>query len=156
MHEEGLGAPQNYAEAVKWYRLAVETTYTILAGIATRKGNRKRLPSIAAWRVIQNGPSPERLMKCANTCRLFWQPAKPSRTPEKAAEFNSALSAMEEHGWANLVGAIRRILAGERNRDALCDKLDLEDSMIVETILEALENPAILQEMLPADMEASA
>ena len=78
------------------------------------------------------------------------------QNPEKAAEFDSVLSAMEEHGWTNLVGAIRRILAGERNRDALCDKLDLEDAMIVETILEALENPAILQDMLPADEGASA
>ena len=79
-----------------------------------------------------------------------------TQDPEKAGEFDSELSAMEEHGWTNLVGAIRRILAGERTRDALCDKLDLEDFMIVETILEALENPAILQEMLPAGEGASA
>jgi tetratricopeptide (TPR) repeat protein len=78
------------------------------------------------------------------------------QNPEKAAEFDSVLSAGEEHGWTNLVAAIRRILAGERNRDALCDKLDMEDSMIVATILDALENPAILQNMLSADMEASA
>ena len=75
------------------------------------------------------------------------------QNPEEAAEFDSILSAMEEEGWTNLVGAIRRILAGKRNRDALCDKLDIEDTMIVETILEALENPAILQDMLPANME---
>jgi tetratricopeptide (TPR) repeat protein len=75
--------------------------------------------------------------------------------PEEAVEFHSLLSAREESG-SKLAGAIRRIFAGERNRDALCDKLDLEEAMIVENILEALENPAILQEMLPAGEEASA
>lgn len=78
------------------------------------------------------------------------------KNPEKAAEFNSVLSAGEERGWTNLVAAIRRILAGERNRDALCDKLYLDDAMIVETILEALENPAILQAMLPGSGASSA
>lgn len=43
---------------------------------------------------------------------------------------------MERRGWTRLVAAIRRILAGERDPDALCAELDPEDSMIVEAILQ--------------------
>jgi len=71
--------------------------------------------------------------------------------PDKAGEFNAALSHMEEHGWTNLVGAIRRILSGERNEASLSKDLDLEDSSIVATILEALEDPSILLTLLPKD-----
>lgn len=60
------------------------------------------------------------------------------------------LPALEKGGWTNLVGAIRRILAGERDADALCESLDLEDSMIVEAILAGIEDPSSLQDLMPA------
>lgn len=60
------------------------------------------------------------------------------------------LPALEKGGWANLVGAIRRILAGERDADALCESLDLKDSMIVEAILAGIEDPSSLQDLMPA------
>ncbi len=37
---------------------------------------------------------------------------------------------------------IRKIIAGERDADSLCEHLDLEDSMIVETILRSLTGVA--------------
>jgi tetratricopeptide (TPR) repeat protein len=40
-----------------------------------------------------------------------------------------------ENGWGQLVAAIRRVLAGEREVEALWDDLDLEDSMIIAAIL---------------------
>ena len=49
----------------------------------TRRKNRNRLPNTAALRVMQNGPSPVRLTKCGITCRLSWEPAKPSRILRK-------------------------------------------------------------------------
>ena len=60
------------------------------------------------------------------------------------------LPALEKGGWTNLVGAIRRILAGERDADALCESLDLEDSMIVEAILAGIEDPASFQDLMSA------
>jgi tetratricopeptide (TPR) repeat protein len=60
------------------------------------------------------------------------------------------LPALERGGWTNLVGAIRRILAGERDADALCESLDIEDSMIVEAILAGIEDPSSLQDLMPA------
>ncbi len=71
--------------------------------------------------------------------------------PDAAADFRTALSQMEEHGWTNLVAAIRRILAGERNEPTLCAPLDLEDSMIIETILRAIADPTTLTALLPAE-----
>jgi len=71
--------------------------------------------------------------------------------PERRAEFEQALSRKEQHGWTNLVAAIRRILAGERNADILCDSLDAEPSMIVETILQGLADPNTLADLLPQE-----
>lgn len=62
---------------------------------------------------------------------------------------------MEEHGWINLVAAIRRILAGERNEQALCAPLSLKDSMIIETILRAIADPTTLSALLPAEGDGS-
>ena len=59
------------------------------------------------------------------------------------------LPTLEKGGWTNLA-AIRRILAGERDADALCESLDPEDSMIVEAILAGIEDPSSLQDLLPA------
>ena len=73
--------------------------------------------------------------------------------PAKAEEagFDQLLSGLKEHGWSNLVGAIRRTLSGERDVDALCQQLDSEDSLIIETILNALENPSVLEELMPKE-----
>ena len=71
--------------------------------------------------------------------------------PDTADEFQTALSQMEERGWTNLVAAIRRILAGERSEETLCAPLDLEDSMIIETILRAIADPTTLSALLPDD-----
>jgi tetratricopeptide (TPR) repeat protein len=40
-----------------------------------------------------------------------------------------------ENGWGQLVAAIRRVLAGEREVEALWDDLDLDDSMIIAAVL---------------------
>ncbi len=71
--------------------------------------------------------------------------------PDTADDFGTALSQMEKHGWTNLVAAIRRILAGERNEQSLCAPLDFEDSMIIETILRAIADPTTLSALLPSE-----
>lgn len=47
------------------------------------------------------------------------------------------------------VAAIRRILDGERDEETLWEGLDLEDSMIVSTILRGIADPATLAAVLP-------
>ena len=50
-----------------------------------------------------------------------------------------------------VASSIERILAGERDVEALCSGLGLNAFMIIETILQALEDPSILQDLLPED-----
>ena len=71
--------------------------------------------------------------------------------PAHRAQLEHALPGMEQHGWTKLVAALRRILAGERDADALCEALDLEDSMIIETILTGLSDPSTLSDLLPTE-----
>jgi tetratricopeptide (TPR) repeat protein len=51
------------------------------------------------------------------------------------AELEPILTQMIENGWGQLVAAIRRVLAGEREIEVLWDDLDLDDSMIIAAIL---------------------
>jgi len=64
-------------------------------------------------------------------------------------KLETALPRLEQHGWTDLVPAIRRILAGERNADDLCADLDSQDSMIVEAILAGLADPSTLKDLSP-------
>jgi tetratricopeptide (TPR) repeat protein len=48
----------------------------------------------------------------------------------------------------NLVAAIRRILAGERDENILCEPLDMEDSMIISAILRGIADPQSLAALL--------
>lgn len=57
----------------------------------------------------------------------------------------TALEAATAHGWTALVGAIRRILAGERDSRVLAG-LDEEDQIIAAAILRGLQDPGSLPE----------
>jgi tetratricopeptide (TPR) repeat protein len=54
-------------------------------------------------------------------------------------EVEEALEDAEQRGFQNLVAAIRQIWEGDRDEDALCASLDLEDAIVVMAILEAIE-----------------
>ena len=69
----------------------------------------------------------------------------------KREEFEATLPGLEQRGWADLVVSIRNILTGQRDADTLCTGLDLEDSMIIETILAGLADPSTLSDLLPPD-----
>jgi tetratricopeptide (TPR) repeat protein len=83
---------------------------------------------------------------------LILATVRATQNPKHRDEVEQALPGLEQHGGANLVAAIRRVLAGERDPEVLCESLDPEDSMIVETILEALSDPSTLEDLL-ADQE---
>jgi hypothetical protein len=70
-------------------------------------------------------------------------------------KLDDILKRLTDLGWSKLVGAVRRIIGGERDSIVLEEELDLEDSMIVETILVALSDPSTLKDLLPADDEAT-
>ncbi|BAY20492.1 TPR domain protein [Calothrix sp. NIES-2100] len=50
--------------------------------------------------------------------------------------------------WQNLVAAIRRILAGERDENILCEQLYSEHSMIISAILRGIADPQSLAALL--------
>jgi tetratricopeptide (TPR) repeat protein len=62
-------------------------------------------------------------------------------------------AAMRKAGgeWSHTADSLDRILAGERDADTLCESLDLEGSIIVEAILEGIEDPSSLQDLLPTE-----
>jgi tetratricopeptide (TPR) repeat protein len=62
--------------------------------------------------------------------------------PQLRPESEPVLAALEQQGKADLVAAIRRILDGERDAEALCESLGVVDSDFVEVILNSLKNPA--------------
>ncbi len=51
-------------------------------------------------------------------------------------------------GWQNLVAAIRRILAGERDENILCEPLNWEHSMIISAILRGIADSQSLEAFL--------
>jgi tetratricopeptide (TPR) repeat protein len=135
--------------------LEIWTTYSILADIVDREGKPEQA---AEYRRLERDTK-RAFAGTAHEMRRFLPlilaTYQAIQNPEEAAEFHNVLSPLEEGGLTNLVVAIRRILAGERNQDALCDKLNATETMLVEAILDALKNPAILQAMLPAEMAAT-
>lgn len=63
--------------------------------------------------------------------------------PEPKQDFEALLQVALENGWTALVGALRRIAAGERGT-ALFNGLDEEDQIIAETVLRGLQDPSSL------------
>ena len=58
-------------------------------------------------------------------------------------DLDDILKQAEQNGWLQLVAAIRKILEGARDASILRG-LDDEDSVIIQSILEGLQNPATL------------
>ncbi|MBD2202180.1 CHAT domain-containing protein [Calothrix sp. FACHB-1219] len=50
--------------------------------------------------------------------------------------------------WQNFVATIRRILAGERDENILCEQLNLKHSMIISAILRGIADPQSLEALL--------
>jgi hypothetical protein len=62
---------------------------------------------------------------------------------ERQAEYEALLQAAQQNGWHKLVQAVRNIVAGQRDLNAL-QELDEEDQVIAEAIMRGLQNPATL------------
>ncbi|MCW8907037.1 MAG: hypothetical protein OQL28_07295 [Sedimenticola sp.] len=66
-----------------------------------------------------------------------------SQAGDGAARLNALLKQAEESGWKALSGAVRQIVAGQREL-ALIRGLDEEDRVIAEAILRGLQDPTTL------------
>lgn len=63
--------------------------------------------------------------------------------PSQMPALEQVLKVSEENGWGGLVGAIRKVIKGERD-SSLLKGLDEEDSIIVDAILRGLQDPSTL------------
>jgi len=61
-------------------------------------------------------------------------------------DLDDILKQAEQNGWLQLVAAVRKILGGARDASVL-NGLDDEDSVIVQSILAGLQNPANLPDL---------
>ncbi len=66
-----------------------------------------------------------------------------SQTPGQEQDLETLLHTAEQNGWSQLVSALRRILAGQRDPGAL-HGLDEEDRVITEAVLRGLQDPSSL------------
>ncbi len=66
-----------------------------------------------------------------------------SQNEGRQAEYEAVLQMASENGWDRLVAAIRQIVAGQRDLNAIAG-LDLEDRVIAEAVMRGLQNPATL------------
>jgi hypothetical protein len=76
-----------------------------------------------------------------------WQPvivatiAACKGNAEAKQQLEPELQDWEKHGWTAVVAAIRQILSGTRDLDALTDGIDRTDALIVRRILEGIQGP---------------
>jgi tetratricopeptide (TPR) repeat protein len=78
-----------------------------------------------------------------------------TQVPSQRDRLEQNWPAPEQNDWTKLLIAIRQIMAGERDADTLCERLDLEDSMIVEAILDGIRDPSTLQDLLSTEEATS-
>ena len=77
---------------------------------------------------------------------LIHQVVKACQNQEAAVELKSVLDVALQQGWNDLVNTIQLIVKG--NRDAsMLNALDEEDSVIVKSILDGLQNPSTLPDI---------
>ena len=65
---------------------------------------------------------------------------------ELRAELTSVLEVAIQQGWTDMVKVIRMIVSGNRD-ESLLNGLDEEDTVIIRSILEGLQNPATLPDI---------
>lgn len=122
--------------------------YDLLAGAAARLGQRDRSREYRALARQSKQRFPGYRHEMQSHLPLILT-ASAAMAGQASPELESRLREHEEHGWENLVAALRLALGGERDEEILVDDLDLESSMVLETILHAADDPSILDDLQP-------
>lgn len=84
---------------------------------------------------------------------IFTAVASSTGYPEAREVLSEHQQAMRSggSGWCALAEVLDRVLAGERDEDALTTDLGADQAMILEAILRGLEDPSSLQDLIPAE-----
>jgi hypothetical protein len=116
-------------------------TYDVLADIATQAGDTKAARRHRALGRKAHAAAPMAREALRRQLPIIGTVLAVVRQPSGRPELERMLSERAERGWGNLVGALRALLDGQREEDALCDPLDREDALIVMTVLRCLADP---------------
>ncbi len=116
----------------------VWSSYELLAKIADRQSDPQQAAEYRRLARDAKGNFAGTAHEMKRFARLIQGVCQAACDPAAAEAIQDVLANLRQRGGTNLVAAIRNILSGERNADLLCKDLDLQDSMIVETILENL------------------
>lgn len=79
--------------------------------------------------------------------RVVLAATSPAESLAMEPKLEEVLGARERNGWVKLVGAMRRIVAGERDEQAIVAGLDSEDSVLVNATLHAIADPSWLTDL---------
>jgi hypothetical protein len=71
-----------------------------------------------------------------------------SAVRHQCQQLAAPLKGLSEHGRGGLVGAIERLIKGERRPDTLTAGLDTEDTLVVHTLLAGLADPQAVTALL--------
>jgi tetratricopeptide (TPR) repeat protein len=131
-------------------------TYAILAAITDREGQASearafRRKAREAWAGFKGA---RHVLRQAGP--LIAAVVAAVANPERHPALESALEEESERGRGLLVAALRRVLDGERDADGLCEPLEYQEAHIMHTILQGIEEPGTLRELLEAAPEGEA
>ncbi len=130
--------------------------YFILANIAERQGD---ADAARAWRREERASyaaAPVSRHRLRGHRPLIAAVVQAASDASARPALDAGLATMVAHGWTSLVGALRRILDGERDEDALCASLNRENSTTVAAVLRGIADPAMLNEIAPAEPDSAA
>jgi tetratricopeptide (TPR) repeat protein len=153
--------PSRLAEARQWAEqaLAIQQTldpaaaeiwkaYGILAEIAKQEGDAEQSRSYrrrereayagfaGAWYGLrQRAPLIQAVVAAATD-------------PAQRSALEAGLAEMTKRGWGKLVAAIRRLLDGERDEEAICEGLRYDAWLLVHAILRGIAEPGSLEALL--------
>lgn len=135
-------------------------TYALLANIATQQHDPTRAQAYRRLARQTYSAFPGSRQVRQRHRALITEVLTVIAQPVQRADLEAGLGQMEQHGWGQLVAALRRLLDGERDGDTLHAQLHHRESLILDTILAGLADsgslPALLGEEPGAPEDAAA
>jgi tetratricopeptide (TPR) repeat protein len=126
-------------------------TYRILAVIAGKEGNLEAARGYRRAGRASYAAAPVGLETLRRLGDVVTEVVAAVVDPSQRLTLEEAIAEVREGGRTRLAAALRRILDGERDEDALCEPLDGEDAVIVQGALRGIADPESLKEIPPAE-----
>ena len=124
-------------------------TYGLLANIAAQDGRSEAARAYRAQARQSFAAAPIARETLRRFAPLIAAVLAALTDPAQRPDLEQGLDDLAQRGGSDLVAALRQVLDGARDTDALCEPLNFEDSLIVATTLRALADPSTLTALLP-------